>query len=141
MLVEKLRRPNVLILRDPLCDCGKKACRPGSCHSLPTRPCFSKKEVGGWLGKAPFEEKARLLSQFLAHIGHQRPRELSFNCSPPNRLLLLQPLSLHRCFSRAMVGSFQRTAIRRLETIQMTSNGGDIRQITVHAEDGLFHSH
>lgn len=53
----------------------------------------------------------------------------------------LYPLSLHRCFSHAMVGSFQRTAIHKLETTQMTSNWGNIRQITVHSEDGIFHNH
>lgn len=131
----------MLILKDPLCDCGKKACRPGSygSHKALLLEQGSRRSLAGqgffW------GERAGFLGQFFAHIGHQRPCKLSFNCSPPNRLLLLYPLSLNRCFSHAMVGSFQRTTIRKLETIPMTSDWGNIRQITGHSEDGLFHSH
>lgn len=99
-----------------------------------------KWEEPGW-ARLFLGERAGFLGQFFAHIGHQKPCKLSFNCSPPNRLLLLYPLSLNRCFSHAMVGSFQRTTIRKLETIPMTSDWGNIRQITGHSEDGLFHSH
>ena len=56
----------------------------------------------------------------------------------PDRLHFLYPFPLHWCFNHTTVGSFKRTAIHRLETTQIPSNMGTVRQIMVPSQDGIF---
>lgn len=112
---------------------GKQAGRSGECHSSWRRNC---------VGLAGHRSSWGLPSLVIS-CSHRPPEAPGTNTSvallPVDYSSQLFPL--HRHFSYAIVGSFKRTAIHKLEIPQMTSNSGTIRQIMVHLEDGVFCSH